>query len=62
MSPAAFFMLFLMPISGKLVSKIQPKYMIAYGFAAAGFGMWLTSHITSQVDYETFALMRLGQV
>lgn len=62
LSPAAFCMLFLMPISGKLVSKIQPKYMVAYGFAATGFGMWLTSHITSQVDYETFALMRLGQV
>jgi DHA2 family multidrug resistance protein len=62
LSPGALILLVMMPLSGKLVSKVQPKYLITYGFAMCAIGMWYTSHITPQADYSTFVLMRLVQV
>ncbi len=62
LSPGALILLVMMPLSGKLVPKIQPKFMIAYGFTMCALGMWYTSHITPDADYETFVLMRLVQV
>lgn len=62
LSPGALILLVMMPVSGKLVSKLQPKFMIAYGFTMCAIGMWYTSHVTADSDYETFVLMRLVQV
>ncbi len=62
LSPSALALLVLMPISGKLVEKIQPKYMITFGFLCGAIGMWVTSHITPQVDYKTFVIFRTLQV
>lgn len=62
LSPGALILLVMMPLSGKLVSKVQPKYLITYGFTMCAIGMWYTSHITPQADYTTFVLMRLVQV
>jgi DHA2 family multidrug resistance protein len=62
LSPGAVILLVMMPLSGKLVTKFQPKYMIAFGFTMCALGMWYTSHVTPQVDYMTFVLMRTVQV
>lgn len=62
LSPGAILLLILMPISGKLVSVIQPKYLIAFGFTMGAIGMWGTSHVTPQVDYWTFVMFRVMQV
>ncbi|HEY8963107.1 MAG TPA: DHA2 family efflux MFS transporter permease subunit [Alphaproteobacteria bacterium] len=61
-SPGALFLLFLMPMSGKLVGKIQPRYMVTFGFAMSAIGMWMTAHITPQTDFTTFVIMRIVQV
>ena len=61
-SPGALALLFLMPLSGRLVGKIQPRNMIAFGFAMCAIGMWMTAHVTPQTDFTTFVLMRVMQV
>ena len=62
LSPGALVLLFLMPASGKLVGKIQARYMIGFGMLLLSFGMWHTMSITPQTDYHTFVIMRLTQV
>lgn len=62
LSPGGMIVLFLMPLSGRLVSYVQARYMIAFGMVMLAFGMWLTSHITPQTDYNTFVLIRMSQV
>ncbi len=61
-SPGGLFVVFLMPLSGKLVGKIQAKYMVMFGLFLSSLGMWHTMHITPQADYATFAWMRITQV
>jgi DHA2 family multidrug resistance protein len=61
-SPGGLALIFLMPLSGKLVSKIQSRYLIAFGFVLIGIGMWFTAHVTPQSDYNTFVMMRIMQV
>ena len=61
-SPGGLFIIFLMPLSGKLVGKIAAKYLIMFGLALSSFGMWCTMHVTPQIGYSTFAWMRVAQV
>ena len=62
LSPGALVLLFLMPISGKLVSKVQARYLIALGCFLLALGMLHTMSITPQTDYNSFVVMRLTQV
>ncbi len=62
LSPGGIAVLFLMPLSGKLVSYVQARHMIAFGMAMLAVGMFLTSHITPATDYNTFVLIRMTQV
>jgi MFS transporter, DHA2 family, multidrug resistance protein len=62
LSPGGLVVVFLMPLSGKLVRYVQAKYLIALGMALVSSGMWLSSFITPQSDYWTFTLMRMLQV
>lgn len=62
LSPSGFVVMFLMPVSGKLVSKFQARYLVGIGLCLSAIGMWLTSHVTPQTDYNHFVLMRLFQV
>jgi DHA2 family multidrug resistance protein len=62
MSPAGIFLLFLMPIIGKLSNKIENRYFIYTGLLLVGFGMIYSSHINHQTDFETFRLMRIAQI
>lgn len=62
LSPGGIAIIFLMPVSGKLVNYIQARYMIAIGMALQAFGMWFTMHTTPQTDYWTFVEMRIAQI
>jgi MFS transporter, DHA2 family, multidrug resistance protein len=62
MSPGALVIIFLMPVSGKLVTKIQPRYMITAGMVLSGMGMWTTSHVSPDTSYQTLVWMRCLQV
>ncbi|HEU0118704.1 MAG TPA: DHA2 family efflux MFS transporter permease subunit, partial [Alphaproteobacteria bacterium] len=62
LSPGGIALIFLMPIVGKLVNKIEAKYLIAFGMFAVSVGMWMTSYVTPQTDYHTFVMLRILQV
>ena len=62
LSPGGFAVIFLMPISGRLVSKIQARYLIATGMALLTIGLWYTMHFTPQSTYGNFVTMRILQV
>lgn len=62
LSPAALVIIFLMPVSGKLISRVQVRYMIFLGVALTAFGMYNTALLTPQTDFDTFLWMRVTQV
>jgi DHA2 family multidrug resistance protein len=62
LSPGAFAVVFLMPVSGKLVGKIPARYLIAVGFLLTAIGMMATSFISPETDYRHFVFMRTLQV
>lgn len=61
-SPGGLAIVFLMPLSGKLVNKIEARYLIAFGMTILAFGLAYTSHVTPQTDYNHFVIMRICQV
>jgi DHA2 family multidrug resistance protein len=62
LSPGGIVIIIFMPIVGKLVNKVQARYLIAFGMALTGFGMTMTSFFTPATDYHTFVIMRILQV
>ena len=39
------------PIVGRLVGKVDPRYIIITGFLSFGAGTWLMSHVTNEWDF-----------
>ncbi|MGB9153476.1 MAG: DHA2 family efflux MFS transporter permease subunit [Alphaproteobacteria bacterium] len=62
LSPGGFAVIFLMPVAGKLVNKVQARYLIAFGMTMTAIGMGATMLFTPQTDYHTFVLFRILQV
>lgn len=62
LSPGGLAVVFLMPVSGQLVSRIQSRYLIAFGMSLLTIGMIYTMHITPDTNYMTFVWMRVMQV
>ncbi|MDR3577193.1 MAG: DHA2 family efflux MFS transporter permease subunit [Anaerolineaceae bacterium] len=61
LSPSAIFPLFMMPFVGKLVNRIESRYLMSFGLFINAIGMWLMSLVTPQTDYTTFAVARCFQ-
>jgi DHA2 family multidrug resistance protein len=62
LSPSGFAIMFLMPVSAKLISRVQAKWLVAVGMLLCAFGMIHSTMITPQTDYNTFLWIRLSQV
>lgn len=62
LSPGGIAVFFLMPIMGKLVSKVDPRKLIVCGLLACSLGMWWTSTISADADYTTIMWMRVAQM
>ncbi|HWR06671.1 DHA2 family efflux MFS transporter permease subunit [Sporomusa sp.] len=61
LSPSGILPLLMMPFVGKLVNRIEPRYLISFGLFINAIGMWLTGLVTPQTDYTTFAVARCLQ-
>jgi len=61
LSPGGLAIIFLLPMVGKMTNKIQARYLIAFGMLAISGGMFLTSYMTPQIDYDTFVILRITQ-
>ncbi len=62
LSPGGIAVIFLMPLSGKLIGKVQARFMIFVGLGLAAFGMFHTMRFTPQTDFNSFMWMRITQV
>ena len=55
-------MMVMMPISGFLVSRVDPRKMMAFGFLSTAAALYfITTHLTLQMDFKTAALLRTFQ-
>ena len=59
LSPGGVATLVLMPVVGRLVSAVQPKYLIMFGAAIVAFSMWHLTGLTGDITYGYAALSRI---
>ncbi len=63
LSPAAFCVMFLMPISGKLVSKVPARYLVMLGMSACCTGCVIAAtSMNLSLSYQDFVWMRSVQM
>ncbi len=62
LSPGGLAVVFLMPIAGKMVGKVEARYMVATGFVLCSIGMVATSFVTPDTDFRLFVIARILQV
>jgi len=62
LSPGAVVIILLLPFVGKMISKIDPRYMIAFGFFAAGVAMLHMTEVNQDIDFRTIVLLRVYQM
>ena len=59
LSPGGIVTLFLMPVAGNLVSRVQPKYLIAGAACLVAFSMWHLTGLTGDITYGYAVLARI---
>ncbi len=56
-------MMFMMPISGFLVSKVDQRMLMSFGFGVTAIALYhMTTHMTLAMDFHTAAMLRVYQV
>jgi DHA2 family multidrug resistance protein len=62
MAGGGFMMLLMMPIAGQLVSRVDPRAMMCFGFLATAASLYyIATHINLQIDFGTAAMLRTYQ-
>jgi MFS transporter, DHA2 family, multidrug resistance protein len=62
LSPGGVTVICLMPLVGRLVSKVDARYLIAFGFAALSVALYHMAHtIYPGIDFRTAVLLRIYQ-
>jgi DHA2 family multidrug resistance protein len=61
LSPGALSIILFMPVIGILVSRVQARYLIAFGFAITAFALYQMMHINLQIDFRTAVIWRVYQ-
>ena len=62
LSPAGFMLMLLFPIAGILSTKVDPRYMIAVGFAMTAVALYHITNLSLAVDFRTMILWRCYQM
>jgi MFS transporter, DHA2 family, multidrug resistance protein len=62
LSPGGFFMMFMMPLAGFLVSKFDPRKLIMFGFGIMSLALYHMTNLNLQLDFKTFVWWRIFQV
>jgi DHA2 family multidrug resistance protein len=61
LSPGGMALVFIMPIMGKLVTRVDARWLIMFGLALSGVSLLYMTNFDLQVDYGTIAIARLFQ-
>ncbi|MEK9279040.1 MULTISPECIES: DHA2 family efflux MFS transporter permease subunit [unclassified Bradyrhizobium] len=59
LSPSGVVTMMLMPVAGRLVTIVQPKYLIMFGAAVAAVSMWHLTGLTGDITYGYAAMARI---
>jgi len=59
LGPGGIVSMIAMPIAGKLVTKINPKAILAFGIAVASYSIYLMSQFNLQADFNTIVWPRV---
>ncbi len=62
LSPGAVVIILLLPFVGRVINKIDPRWMIAFGFAAAGLGLINMARVNPEMDIATIIWLRVIQM
>src|SRR5271167_211911 len=63
LSGGGLLLLFMMPVIGVLTSKIQARYLVAFGWLALSAGMYYsTRHLDLEISFRSASMLRLVQV
>ena len=63
LSGGGLLLLFLMPIAGALISKVQARYIIAFGWLTLSIAMFYsTQHLDLDISFGSASLLRVVQV
>lgn len=63
LSGGGFLLLFLMPVVGVLSSKVQARYLVAFGWLTLSAGMYYsTRQLDLQISFQSASLLRMVQV
>jgi DHA2 family multidrug resistance protein len=62
LSPGAVVIILLLPFVGRIVGKVDARYMIAGAFLIAGIGLLRMTNISSEMDFKTIMLLRTYQM
>src|SRR5947207_15794613 len=63
LSGGGLLLLFLMPIAGTLASKVQARYIIAFGWLALSLAMYYTTQrLDLEISFRAASLLRVTQV
>ena len=61
LSAGAVVLIFMMPVVGQLVSRVDPRFLIAIGFTATAAALYHMTTINLDIDFRTAALYRVYQ-
>ncbi len=59
--PGGIALLIMMPIAGRVVGKVQPKYLMAIGLSITAASMFYLTGISTQIDFRHLAWIRAFQ-
>jgi MFS transporter, DHA2 family, multidrug resistance protein len=59
LSPGGVVTMMMMPIVGRLVSIVQPKYLLVFGAGAVAFAMWYLTGLNGDITYGYAAMSRV---
>ena len=63
LSGGGLLLLFLMPVAGTLASKVQARYLIAFGWLTLSLAMYYsTQHLDLEISFRSASLLRVVQV
>jgi len=61
LSPGGIVIMFLMPVVGILVSRVQPRWLIGFGLCVMGLGMYIMSHWSLEIAFRNAVYARMVQ-
>ena len=61
LSPGGLSIIFLMPLVGRLISRVDARYMIAFGLVVSAVALYHMTSFDMEVDYWTIVLARIFQ-